>query len=67
MMGHRPGAYDAAVSGHNIVGWSPYEGIDLMYRPLATFLRGRMAFDGLNVISEPGQGAFVQPAPTGVR
>jgi len=62
VMGHRPGAYDPAASGHNIVGWSPYEGLNLPYRPLATFLRGRLAFDGKDVLAAPGQGAFVRPA-----
>ena len=67
VMGHRPGRYDPAASGHNVVGWSPYEGIDLPYRPLATFLRGKIAFDGKDVSALPGQGAFVRPATAGKR
>ncbi len=53
----------AAASGHNFVGWSPYAGIELPYRPVATFLRGKMIYDGKAVLAEPGSGAFVRPAP----
>ena len=31
------------------------------YRPVATFLRGRLAYDGKDVLAEPGRGAFVRP------
>lgn len=66
VMAHDPRRYDAAASGHNFVGWSPYEGIELPYRPVATFLRGELAYDGASVVAEPGQGRFVTPAvPTG--
>lgn len=53
--------YDAAASGHNIVGWSPYNGIRLPYRVSGTYLRGKLAFDGSKVLAEPGTGAFVRP------
>ena len=49
--------YDASASGHNIVGWSPYNGIRLPYRVAATYLRGQPVFDGKNVVAEPGTGA----------
>ena len=62
-MAHDPRRYDPAASGHNFVGWSPYAGIELPYRPVATFLRGRMIFDGTQVLAQPGTGAFVRPAP----
>lgn len=58
--------YDAAASGHNIVGWSPYNGIRLPYRVAATYLRGQPVFDGKNVVAEPGTGAFVRPPLTRV-
>ena len=58
--------YDAAASGHNIVGWSPYNGIRLPYRVAATYLRGKPVFDGKTVLSEPGTGAFVRPPLTRV-
>jgi allantoinase len=61
VMAHRPGPYDPSASGHNVVTWSPYEGIDLPYRPVASFLRGEMVFDGQKV-AEPGAGTFVRPA-----
>lgn len=57
-----PHRYDPQASGHNYVGWSPYEGLELPYRPTATFLRGRMIFDGRNVLGEPGEGRFVRPS-----
>ena len=57
----RPKIYDAAASGHNVVGWSPYNGIELPWTVDATWLRGRQAFDGVRVLSEPGTGRFVRP------
>jgi allantoinase len=62
VMAHDPRTYDPAASGHNYVKWSPYEGIELPYRPIATFLRGKLIFDGVNVLAEPGSGQFVRPA-----
>ena len=59
-----PYTYDAAASGNNVVGWSPYNGIRLPWRVSATYLRGRLAFDGKRVIAEPGTGAFVRPPAT---
>ncbi|MCW5713063.1 MAG: amidohydrolase family protein [Bauldia sp.] len=61
VLAHRPGRYDPAASGHNVVSWSPYEGLKLDYRPVATFLRGRTVFDG-SAVAEPGMGRFVRPA-----
>ncbi len=55
--------YDPAASGHNFAKWSPYAGIELSYRPVATFLRGTQVFDGTRVLAEPGSGRFVRPAP----
>lgn len=62
VMAHRPGRYDPAASGHCVVGWSPYAGIELPYRPVATFLRGTLAYDGAAVRARPGTGEFVRPA-----
>ena len=59
-----PYPYDAAASGHNVVGWSPYNGIRLPWRVSATYLRGKLAFDGTKGLAEPGTGAFVRPLPT---
>jgi allantoinase len=56
----RPEVYDAARSGHNVVGWSPYNGIELPWTVAGTWLRGQQVFDGTNV-AEPGTGKWVRP------
>ncbi len=56
----QPTRYDAAASGHNVVGWSPYHGIELPWTVGLTYLRGQQVFDGTNV-AEPGTGRFVRP------
>jgi len=56
----RPTVYDAAASGHNVVGWSPYNGIRLPWTPAATWLRGKQVFDGTTV-AEPGTGRWLRP------
>jgi allantoinase len=56
----RPKRYDAAESGHNVVGWSPYNGIELPWNVGLTYLRGQQVFDGVKV-AEPGTGRFVRP------
>jgi len=61
VMAHDPRGYDPAASGHNFVQWSPYAGIELPYRPIATFLRGRLVYDGRAVLAGPGEGVFVRP------
>jgi allantoinase len=61
VMAHDPHRYNPAASGHNFVQWSPYADIELPYRTVATFLRGKMIYDGRHVLAEPGSGAFVRP------
>ncbi|MDR3376367.1 MAG: amidohydrolase family protein [Ancalomicrobiaceae bacterium] len=61
VMTPEPYTYDAAASGHTIVGWSPYNGIRLPWRVAATWLRGSQVFDGKRVLAEPGTGRFVRP------
>jgi allantoinase len=56
----RPVVYDAARSGHNVVGWSPYNGIELPWTVAGTWLRGQQVFDGTSV-ADPGTGRWVQP------
>jgi allantoinase len=56
----RPVVYDAARSGHNVVGWSPYNGIALPWTVAGTWLRGKQVFDGTTV-AEPGVGRWVRP------
>ncbi len=58
----RPRLYDPAASGHNVVGWSPYEGRRIRHAPIATFQRGGMIFDGTNVLAKPGSGRFIRPS-----
>ncbi len=55
-----PQVYDAARSGHNVVGWSPYNGIELPWTVAGTWLRGKQVFDGATV-AEPGTGRWVRP------
>jgi allantoinase len=57
----RPRIYDAAASGHNVVGWSPYNGIELPWTVSATWLRGAQVFDGTDVLAERGTGKFLRP------
>ncbi|MGV8854299.1 MAG: dihydroorotase [Devosia sp.] len=52
--------YDAAESGHNVVGWSPYNGIELPWTVGLTYLRGQEVFDG-SAVGAPGFGQFVRP------
>src|SRR5262249_22993180 len=40
LMRRDPRRYRAADSGNNFVSWSPYDGIELPFRVVATFLRG---------------------------
>jgi allantoinase len=65
IMAHAPHRYDPEASGHNFVTWSPYAGVELPYRPVATFLRGKSIFDGNRVTAEPGNGRFVRPPVLG--
>jgi allantoinase len=56
--------YSAAQSGNNYVSWSPYDDVELPFRVVATFLRGRcVAADG-QVTAKPGHGRFIQPPLT---
>lgn len=61
VMGQSQTMYDPSASGHNFVTWSPYQGIELPYRPIATFLRGECIFDDGAVLAMPGTGVFVHP------
>jgi len=61
MLTPEPYSYDAAASGNNVVGWSPYNGIRLPWRVAATYNRGVQVFDGKTVLAAPGAGQFVRP------
>jgi len=56
----RPKRYNAAQSGHNVVDWSPYNGVELPWTVGLTYLRGKQVFDG-TAVGEPGFGQFVRP------
>jgi allantoinase len=61
LMRRDPYRYSAAASGNNFVSWSPYDGIELPFRAVETYVRGAcVAADG-RVLGEPGQGRFVSP------
>ena len=53
--------YDPAASGHNVIAWSPYEGMELHHRIEATFLRGLEVFDGGKKVAAPKTGKFIRP------
>jgi allantoinase len=57
----RDTVYDAAASGNNVVGWSPYNGLTLPYVVEGTWLRGEKIFEAGNVLAEPGNGRFLRP------
>lgn len=50
--------FDAATA-HDELNWSPYHGEMLAARITATFVRGRLVWDGSTVCGNPGHGRFV--------
>jgi allantoinase len=52
--------YDPARS-LSAVKWSAYEGRVFSVRVAATFVRGRMAYNGQQLCNEPGSGRFLRP------
>jgi allantoinase len=56
-----PHVYDAARTGNNVAGWSPFDGMTLPYRVAATYSRGELVYDGTTVLGAPGRGRFVRP------
>jgi allantoinase len=61
LMRRDPRRYRAADSGNNFASWSPYDGIEMPFRVVATFLRGNpVASDG-QVSGAPGTGQFIKP------
>jgi allantoinase len=57
-----PYSYRSGESGNNFVSWSPYDGVELPFRTVATFVRGECVASEGRVIAEPGTGGFVRPA-----
>jgi allantoinase len=62
LMRRDPYRYQAAASGNNYVSWSPYDGIDLPYRVVATFVRGAGVMEDGRVTGAPGAGKFIAPS-----
>ncbi len=61
LMRRDPYRYGASESGNNFVQWSPYDGIELPFRVVGTFLRGIcVAADG-KVTAPPGLGRCIKP------
>jgi allantoinase len=61
LMRRDPYRYRASESGNNFVPWSPYDGIELPFRVIATFLRGTCVAAEGKVTAPPGLGRFVKP------
>lgn len=61
LMRRDPAPYDPAASGVNAVDWSPYAGMVLPHRPVATFLRGKAVAAEGRLLAEPGSGSFLKP------
>jgi allantoinase len=61
LMRRDPYRYNAADSGNNFVSWSPYDGSELPFRAIETYVRGTCVAAVGRVIAEPGQGRFVSP------
>jgi allantoinase len=62
LMRHDPYRYQAAASGNNFASWSPYDGVELPFRVVGTFVRGACVMAGGRVTAEPGSGRFVAPS-----
>lgn len=56
-----PYVYEGGASGHNFVSWSAYEGMEMPYRVVATYLRGQCVFEHGKSIGAPGAGKFIRP------
>jgi len=49
----------SANENHDGLEWSPYDGETFGARVAATFLRGKLVWDGKSVLGQPGDGQFV--------
>jgi allantoinase len=49
---------------HSSARWSPYEGMEIRGKVIATILRGEIVYDGREVLAKPGYGRFI-PAQEG--
>ena len=51
---------ESAIQDVPAMRWSPYHGRPLRARVAATLLRGRLIWDGVSVLAQPGAGRFVR-------
>lgn len=59
----QPGAFsfdEAAIQDRPELRWSPYHGRAMRARVAATVLRGRLIWDGAEVLARPGDGVFLR-------
>ena len=50
----------AAIQDRRELRWSPYQGRAMRARVAATLLRGRLVWDGAEVLARPGDGVFLK-------
>ena len=48
-----------AAESHSSAKWSPYDGMELTGRVATTIVRGRVVYDGKEVVGKPGWGRFI--------
>lgn len=51
---------EASIQDRPEMCWSPYHGRKMRARVAATYLRGRLIWDGTTVLTQPGDGRFVR-------
>jgi len=52
-------AWDSS-KAHDELNWSPFDGREFSVRVTRTYLGGKLAFDGKNVVNRPGSGRYVR-------
>jgi allantoinase len=50
---------EASIHDRPEMCWSPYHGRKMRARVAATYLRGKLVWDGTNVLAKPGDGRFI--------
>jgi allantoinase len=55
----KPFAYDSSRNPES-PGWSAYDGETFTATPVATYVRGRLAWDGNTVLARPGDGRYIR-------
>jgi len=49
----------SADKSYSSAKWSPYDGMELTGRVIATIVRGQVVYDGKEVVGKPGWGRFI--------